>query len=272
MRNAFHKFIDYIFKNSLLISGWVLIALTVVDISDINDIKIDIWGLKDFPIGKILYIIFLLIAFLAALFSVENTKSVTNLEKDNSEKAGKIIDLENNLSQVMRKTHELFNSYLTLLIKNLDFKHTERISVYKVFDNNFVLIARSSTNPNLIGPGRSNFPLTEGFIGKAWAEEEFFIDNLPDPVARSGYYNRVNGICAIPRPVVDGMKMLSRTYYINRIDGFDGQPKAIIVIESTIANAFQKDDVVKGLDEVKQPLVMFVEKNNGVPPTNQIGI
>jgi hypothetical protein len=276
IRTISHKIIDFIFKYSLHISSILLVALSVIDISNLNNSKVSIWGLIDFPIGKIIYLVVVVGTIIFGVFSIQNAHSVTVLEKDNEEQAGKIIDLENGLTDAIKEMHELFNSYLMLLVKNLNFTHSERISVYKIFDNSFVLIGRSSNNPNLKARGRSNYPLQDGFIGKAWAEGEYYVNDLPDINARNGdtYYQRVNSICPIPREVIRGMNMLSRTFYIYRINGYDSQPKAIIVIESLNHNAFTKEEVVDKLNGVKQPLVMFVEKNNGInlQPTNIIGL
>lgn len=275
MRKKFHHFIDLLFKHSIQISSIALIFLTIVDISNLNEWKISKYGLIDFPIGQILYILFVIIAIICALFSYEDSKTVKSLEKDNEKQASKIIDLETGLTEAVKEMQELFNYYLLILVKNLDFTHTERISVYKVFDDSFVLIGRSSHNPNLRLAGRSNYPLNEGFIGKAWAEGEYFINDLPDQTQRNGdtYYNKVNGICAIPRDVINNMSMLSRTFYINRINGYDALPKAIIVIESLEANAFTKEEVNDKLNSIMQPLVMFIDKNNRrSQQINQIGL
>jgi len=276
MRRILHLIIDWFFKYCYYISSFLLVILSVIDISNLNDFTISLLGVEKFPLGKIIYYCVVLFSIIFGLAGIQNAKNISELEIDNGEKASKIIDLENSFSSVVKERNELFNSYLMLLVKNLNFGHNERISVYKIYESNFILIGRSSNNPNLIVPGRSHYPLNEGFIGKAWGEGEFYIHDLPDPNSRNGdtYYQRVNAICNIPRDVIDGMKMLSRTFYIYRINGFDDQPKAIIVIESLSANAFAKEEVVEKLNSVKQPLIMFVEKNSGlnVQNPNNIGL
>lgn len=275
-RQFLHKAIDWIFKYSLHISSLAIVSLSVIDISNINDWKSSFWGLTDVPIGKILYYPSVIGAVVFGLVGLSNSKNITDLEKDNKEKGNKIIDLESALNDSIKEMNELFNSYLTLMIKNLNFGHTERISVYKVFENKFVLIGRASDNPILQRIGRSSYPIDEGFIGKGWAEGEYFIDNLPDPGLRNGdtYYNQVNSICTIDRQVVRDIKMKSRTYFVYRIKGYDNQPKAVLVIESLNQNGFDKAEVINKLAGVKQPLVMFIEKNNGVKlqPTNNLGL
>lgn len=276
IRDFFHKSIDWIFKYSLHITSIALVLLSVIDISNVNEWKASFWGLMDVPLGKLIYYPSVVGAIVFGLFGLSNSKNITDLEKDCLEKGCKIVDLENALNDSIKEMNELFNSYLTLMVKNLSFNHTERISVYKVHEGNFVLIGRASDNPTLCRIGRSRYPLEEGFIGKGWAEGEFFIDNLPDPTLRNGetYYNQVNQICKIDREVVRNIRMKSRTFFIYRIKGYDNQPKAILVIESLNQNGFNKVDIISKLAGVKQPLVMFIEKNNGVnlQPVNNLGL
>lgn len=276
IRHFFHKSIDWIFKYSLHITSIALVILSVIDISNVNEWKASFWGLTDVPLGKIIYYPSVVGAIVFGLFGLSNSKNITDLEKDCLEKGCKIVDLENALNDSIKEMNELFNSYLTLMIKNLSFNHTERISVYKVHEGNFVLIGRASDNPTLCRIGRSRYPLEEGFIGKGWAEGEFFINNLPDPTQRNGetYYNQVNQICRIDRDVVRNIRMKSRTFFVYRIKGYDNQPKAVLVIESLNPNGFNKADIISKLAGVKQPLVMFIEKNNGVnlQPVNNLGL
>jgi len=276
IRQFLHTVIDWCFKYSLHISSLAIVILSVIDISNLNDWKSSFWGLVDVPLGKILYYPTVIGAVLFGLVGLSNSKDITDLEKDNIEKGSKIIDLESALNDSIKEMNELFNSYLTLMIKNLNFRHTERISVYKVFENKFVLIGRASDNPILQKISRSSYPIDEGFIGKGWAEGRFFIDNLPDPSSRNGetYYSQVNSICKIDKQIIKDIKMKSRTYFVYRINGYDNQPKAVLVIESINQNGFDENQVVSKLEGVKQPLVMFIEKNNGVKfqPTNNLGL
>ena len=64
--------------------------------------------------------------------------------------------------------------------------------------------------------------------------------------------------------------MKSRNFFIYRINGYDGNPKAVLVFESLQPSCFEKDFIVEKLNGVKQPLVMFIEKNNGIVLTENI--
>ena len=268
MRIFLKRAIDYTFDKSLIVSGFCLIVLTAIDISNINEWKGEFFGIMDFKYGSFIYYITMIIAVVFGVISVISGKEIAKLEDDNEEKSVKINDLESKLNEVVNETNELFNSYLKLLVKNLEFTHQERISVYKVYQNRFKLIGRTSVDPLLMEIGRSEYPTTEGFIGKGWREGEYFIDDLPDSnVVRHGlnnYYNKMNSIHPIPRDVIDNLKMRSRTYFIYRINGYDGNPRAILVFESLKVSGFRKEFIIDKLNGVKQPLIMFIEKNNGI--------
>lgn len=279
MRNFLKNSIDYLFDKSLIFSGLCLVILTAVDISNINEWKGLFFGIEDFQYGRILYYFTMLCAIIFGIISTLSGREIDKLEKENNLKSIKINDLESNLNEVVNETNELFNSYLKLLVKNLNFTHRERISVYKIYNNRFKLLGRTSVDPILMEIGRTEYPINEGFIGKGWREGEYFIDDLPDPESgRNGsgltaYYNRVNLIHPIPRDVIDNMKMKSRTFFIYRINGYDGNPRAVLVFESLDEKTFTKEFIVEKLNGVKQPLIMFIEKNNGIVITeNLLGI
>ncbi|WP_187477897.1 hypothetical protein [Amniculibacterium sp. G2-70] len=274
MRNKCKQFIDFLFDKSGIISAILVIALSVIDISNVNEWKGGFFGAKEFAYGKIIYYIVVFSALIFGIISLIHGTEVSKIEKDNISKGEKIIDLENRLNDLVGETSELFNSYLKLLIKSLDFKHTERISVYKVYNNRFKLIGRTSIDPTLMEMGRNDYPIDEGFIGKGWKEGDFFCDNLPEITqGRNGinnYYNRVNNIFPISKNVVEGIRMKSRNFYVYRIDGYDGNPKAVLVFESLNPTTFTKDSILEKLSDIEEPLMMFIEKNNGIALTENI--
>lgn len=279
MRNFLKNSVDYLFDKSLIFSGLCLVILTAVDISNITEWKGMFFGIEDFQYGRFLYYFTMLCAIIFGIISTLSGKEIDKLEKENNLKSIKINDLESNLNEVVNETNELFNSYLKLLVKNLNFTHRERISVYKIYNNRFKLLGRTSVDPILMEIGRTEYPINEGFIGKGWREGEYFIDDLPNPESgRNGsgltaYYNKVNQIHPIPRDVIDNMKMKSRTFFIYRINGYDGNPRAVLVFESLDEKTFTKEFIIEKLNGVKQPLIMFIEKNNGIVITeNLLGI
>lgn len=276
IRDRLHNFIDWLHKNSPNITNISLVVLAIVDISKLDEYTHPLFNITNFPIGKIIYYISVVMAILFGIWGYENAKSIAKMESDNREKANKINDLESGLNDSIKAMDELFNSYLALIFKNMNFTHTERISVYKVFQNKFVLIGRASDNPKLQKNGRSSYPVDEGFIGKGWEENEFFINSLPDPNGRTreSYFNQICANCNIEKSTLQSIRMKSRTFLVKRINGFDSQAKAVIVLESLKAAGFEKDEISQKLENVKLPLMMFVEKNNGINllPTNDLGL
>jgi hypothetical protein len=266
MRNSIKNIIDWLFDKSSYIASISFVVLTIIDISNLNEWTINAFGIPVIQLGKFLYYLSVIVAIIFSIKAISSQVENTKLESKNKEQSEKIRDLENSLSEVVNETNELFNSYLKLLVKNLDFTHNERISVYKTYNNEFRLIGRTSVNPNLAKRGRPTYPIKDGFIGKGWAEGEFFIENLPLPTASNGktYYNKINEINSISRNVIDNLNMKSRNFFIYRINGFDNSPKAVLVFESIEPKAFKKEHIIEKLTGVEQPLIMFIEKNNGV--------
>lgn len=257
------EFWNWLFRNSLYITGFSSLGLNIIDISNINEKTLKTDGGFEYYYGDVIYWSLVIIALFFGVFSISNAKEVDVLEEENSSKGNEINLLESSINEVVNANNELFNSYLRLLLSNLNFEHTERISVYKTYENNFLLIGRNSTNPLLTRIGRQSYPIDEGFIGKGWAEGEFFIDNLPDSTINRGndYYTAINIVFPIPRRIVNNIKMKSRTYYIYRMYGYNNTPNSVLVLESINANAFSLQFVKEKLDDIKQPLEMFIEKN-----------
>ena len=232
--------------------------------------KLNKWGFVSFPMGKLFYYIVVALTILSSIWSIQKSSNVIDLEKEIIEKSNKIIDLENGLSDSVNQMNELFDSYMLLVFKNLGFNHNERISVYKVYENKFILLGRASTNPRLKASGRTNYPIDEGFIARGWEQGKFFIDNLPDPNLRNGdsYFKEVSQNCKIEKNIVNAIKMKSRSYFIQRLNGYDSNPKALIVIESLLPSSLTEQTIAEKLTDNEQPLVMFVEKNNGIKFVN----
>lgn len=277
MRNFLKKTIDYLYDKSTIISGGSVIALSIISISKINLFTIDIFGVDKFQLGQVTYYLIVLFAFIFGYTSVCKGNTVAKLEDDNIKKSTKILDLESKLNEVVSETNELFNSYLKLIVRNLKFSHNERISVYKVYNNKFKLLGRSSPNPRLAKIGRKEYPIDKGFIAKGWEEGEFFIDDLPSVDASrtslNNYIKAVNDIKEIDKEIVESISMKSRSFFVYRLNGYDSNPKAIIVFESLNSKGFVKNDIIESLKGIKQQLVMFIEKNNGVEiKENTLGI
>ena len=74
IRVSFHSAIDFLFEKSLYISGILLVILSVIDISNLNNYKHTFYGAIDFPFGKIFYYIIVALTLLFGIFAVQNAK------------------------------------------------------------------------------------------------------------------------------------------------------------------------------------------------------
>ena len=168
MRKLLKDIVDYLCNKSVFISSISAIILSIISISSLNTwtlkIGADIWN-----IGCYFYIVVIAVAIIFGILAIDTSKELNKLESQNATQGEKIRDLESKLSEIVSETNELFNSYLKLIIKNLEFTHNERISVYKVYENYFKLLGRSSHNPRLAKIGRKEYPIDQGFIAKGWA-------------------------------------------------------------------------------------------------------
>ncbi|EKY08906.1 hypothetical protein HMPREF9078_00678 [Capnocytophaga sp. oral taxon 380 str. F0488] len=263
MRNKLKNLIDWAYYQSSTISGGLGAVFSIIGISNIHKWNI---GECNFPIGEFIYWGVVMLFFIFFITSLFYKKEMSELEK----KINSINDLETKLVEEVNSSNELFNSYLRLLVKSLNFTYNDRISVYKVNENKFQLIGRTSINPILMEKGRNEYPIEEGFIGKGWQEEEFFINNLPCPETNfKQYYKKINDISPIPKEVVESMTMKSRNYFVYRMNNNNEIPQAIFVFESKLPNGLKKDLIKEKLVGVKETLVMFIQRNNGLKVTKK---
>lgn len=253
----------FLCDNATLFSMISIVVLTIVDISNANDWTASILGVEDFEYGKLIYYVAVVGAIFFGIFSISNSEEVSDLESRLENLSDKVANLESLNEQLFKEKDKLFHSYLKLLSSNLGLDHLDRVSVYKVEENCFVLMGRYSLNPNLEKPGRPNYPINQGFIGLAWATGKYFHNNLPDPNIRSGstYYKAVCDINFIEEETVSNISMRSRTYFIRRMNGYDGSPRAVIVIESEEVEKFDEEFAEEKLQGVKSNLVTFIENS-----------
>lgn len=135
-----------------------------------------------------------------------------------------------------------------------------RVSVYSVEDDEFVLLARHSENPNLERRGRSSYPLTQGAIGVAWGRRSF-IDNSEEDDREAWKRNlRAQGFSAED---VEGLKMYTRCIYAQRLDR--GNIKAgVVVFECEAPNRFDSKTMSKvSKSRLHNALAVLVSASHG---------
>lgn len=273
-----HNFVESVFEKSQFISGIGAVVLTIAGALGIPEWQKDWHGIT-IDVGRITYLILGVAVILFIILSRERKKTVKKLEDTAEEKSQTIGDLETSVNELVTEINELFNSYLKLLVKNLNLTYEERISVYKIHDDRFQLIGRASESTRLEKTGRGTYPIDEGFIGLGWDRGEYFVDDLPDPNTEGGpkrYYERVSKEVSISKHIVEKLNMKSRSYFVIRLEGFDNKPKAVIVLESKNAKAFNEMEVRSKIEDSFQPLIMFIEtmnpKHNDIVDVEKIGL
>lgn len=211
----------------------------------------------------------ILLSICCSIFLIKKNKSITSFEKEINDKSAKIQEYESTIEKYGNESYDLFRYSISLLFKDFKLDDRSRISVYKKSNNRFVIMGRFSTNPELDRINRKDYPLEEGFIGKAYREGVFFIDNLP--VFKEGvkqkYYDAVTKLCDINKDVLKTISMKSRTYYCKALTDFRAvDRKAVIVIESLDEKKFSKDNIQKALGEEEERLKYFIENFKfGIP-------
>ncbi len=250
------KCVDFIYDYSGIIAPIGGVILSIVDISQLKDA----WHGSLYG-GAVLFTI------ITTVLSVEKTFAVNKLIEKNADQADKIQDYESTFVDIQADIYSLLGLFLKVASDTLGFNTECRISLYKHTNKGFFTLGRHSGNPEWSNNSRPYYPIGEGFIGKAWRDEEFDIENLPDPNQDfEAYYAAINTI-PIDRASVEAMKMQSRSYCVRRINGFDGRPKAIMVFES-VNPTIDIAAVDNYLETNKDYIIMMVENIKFTQPNS----
>lgn len=179
--------------------------------------------------------------------AVEKSKKETEDLKKSSD--AEIDDLRDKYAQ---QTEELSNVIVILcdglmlnLANKLELEQNSqvRLSLY-VHDSKrrvFIPCGRYSRNPTYARPGRTSYPDNQGCIEKGWSNGWHFDNQVPgesQPVRRREYNLRNYNM---PHEVTDNMKMKSMLYAVKRLDTYEDNQIAVIVVEALDPNAFTKD-------------------------------
>lgn len=124
-------------------------------------------------------------------------------------------------------------------------------------------MSRYSINPLYSSINRLHFPISDGFIGLALQNGEFFINNIPEYKTgnKERYYSAILKNCQMDKEALRNLKMRSRSFYCLAItDPAGTERNAIIVFESISPDKLQRESILKALDCEKHKIVAFVEK------------
>lgn len=273
------KWLNHIIEHGL--SYWngfntIIIALSGILFS-MN--RLILWGkIHSNTLGGIFLILIIFSCIWHIVKQVSNSKTIEKIENDKNNKIDllitekksldiKIQHLENQISKINNNSIEIVEIHLAYLFEKMKLGSNERISLYKLIKDEFYVLGRYSSNPELRKRSRS-FYKKEGLIFKAWQEIKFF-KNTGIPVAegkrtkfRNNYYKIINSLAQIEEETVWNMKMKSRSFYIKAFkDLMSLEQTSIIVIESKDDKAFEEAVIDSTLNQDEERrLVAFVEK------------
>jgi hypothetical protein len=272
-------FLDHIYENYLIyLNGLNTLIFAFIGILFELNKNVTRYNISTKTIGWFLFAIVIILTIIQIVKQIKETKSIKKIEKDKTDEINllkgekkeldiKIQNLENQISKINHNSIEIVEIHLAYLFEKMKLSNSERISLYKLINNEFYVLGRYSSNPELKRRSRSIYK-KEGLIFKAWQEIKFF-KNSGIPIADSkrtkfkkNYYKIINDIAPIDEETVWDMKMKSRCFYIKAFkDLMNLEQTSIIVIESKNDRAFEEADIdlVLNQDEEKR-FVAFVEK------------
>lgn len=276
------KPLSHIYENYLLyLNGLNTLIFAIIGILFELDTNVTEFNINTKSIGWLLFVFVIFLTILQIVKQINEAKSIEKLEKEktdeinnlNAEKKDldiKIQNLENQISKININSIEIVDIHLAYLFEKMKLGNDERISLYKLINEEFYVLGRFSSNPELRKRSRPSYK-KEGLIFKAWQSGNYFKNSgipIPNTSTRSkfrrGYYKVINDIAPIDEETVWSIKMKSRSFYIKSFkDLMNLEQTSIIVIESKNDRSFEETDIdlVLNQDEEKR-LVAFVEKIN----------
>lgn len=220
------------------------------------------WGIIILAPSTIISLILTILTKKDETVKAANFESMQEAYRLTSEK---LKELEGENEKMRADYEDLVNDQLGLIFHKMGLSTTERITVYKHDAENeqFLVLGRYSADPEYSKRSRPFYPDSQGFIMQGWRSDEFISSDLPDPTLKKGktYYDAVNRISSIPKPVVKQIRMKSRCFYVRRIHNPAGHiPIAVIVIESLGPKTLDTRKMRDWFEEEVSRLISFVQR------------
>lgn len=186
---------------------------------------------------------------------------ISDVSTDNTILKERIEGLKESIQLFRENTDVVFKGHLCCFaIRVLDFQadrwahSSDRITLYIVDDarRHFVPVGRYSSSPRYGEPGRTQYPLSQGCIGKAWDTGWCFDNRIPKPpdaldaasIKDSEFAEYMLENYRIPKTTVSKLTMKSTLIAGYRIDVDEGRESlGIIVVESTDGGRFEEDEL-----------------------------
>ena len=188
-------------------------------------------------------------ALISWLLDLTRKRRTLSLEAQLKISGKRIASLEDFNEKIGRSYRDLLGDTLGDLSRRLNFKHSERVSVYKHEESRFSMLGRHCDDPILHEAGRGIYPDDEGCIGKAWREGEAFLNDLPDPDADfPGYCKATNEYVRMRKRELKALRMKSRSYYAKALRNAD-RKVAVIVFESNDSSGINREEIDAVLEQ-----------------------
>ncbi|MDJ0338350.1 hypothetical protein [Cryobacterium sp. PH31-O1] len=165
---------------------------------------------------------------------------------------GELLDKHDDAVVISTDRAKAINSMIKVLIFDIStelavYQSGMRTSFYCHSNEEFMLLSRVSSSPELQKFGRLTYPEKQGSIWKAWDEGETVITGFPE--AREAWESKLVEEHGFSRAEVAGMSMQSRSLMAIRVDKLDGTPIGVLVIESVSARGVNSThlDRIRGL-------------------------
>ena len=136
-----------------------------------------------------------------------------------------------------------------------------RVTLYALSDISWKRLARFSPNLSYMGSGRTNLPVEQGALHRAYVVGEYFIDNLPSFESDAEGYFAEHRRLGINKSVCRQFTMRSRSYCCFSFGGGSdrGRPY-VLVFESTDPNGLDSEALRRILhSEAKRALVVLAQ-------------
>lgn len=234
---------------SLFVALWFFVLtdegskLTLETLGNCVSVKVLRWGIGSLVVACTIFL---------GYWKWKNDKCVGAFEaKDNTittlqETISDLKVVAKRFNTVHDNLHLIFLRHLEAIGDTLKFGCTDRISLYVLDGDRFVQIARHSQNPEYKKRGRLIYPINQGVIAETRSDNELiYRASLPDyKTSPAKYVEVLSKKYGMNKDVVEGLTMHPRFMAGLRISSPDGNDwKAVLIVESGRANAWQKKEI-----------------------------
>lgn len=180
-----------------------------------------------------------------------------------SREAASIDELKNSLKDfntIKNTIPVIINNFVIAIYENIDLSQEDRITLYLPYLNKFNPCSRYSRNPEFRSIKRTQYDKPHGVIKKAWENDWWFDNNLPNPSQKKEYKKYQKDKYGLTANDVKNLSMPAVLYCGKRISNSSGRdPIAILIIESTNKDSFEENDIREKLEREIDKLIPLLE-------------